>query len=360
MRHLRDRVDEDEVEEQLERRRPLLAHRHARLAVGGCARSSPQLHDAQLDRPAPGRRLRAPRALYNWEIGDHVQVRDDPSQLRYELLLDGERVGTILYRRLPGALALVHTDAVSSCASKGRASARASSRARSTTSAHAVCASCRSARSSCSYLDRHPEYRDLVVADADVPGLTAHERDPEADVRHRRDRGAVGAAAVHPHRQLRPRAAAGLRRASPPVGDGRRRRRDRRQPARSRPVPPARCTTGDSTAARRRRRPSPRRSSRGRTGRCSSAAASGSPTPTETSSARTRASRSAAAADPRTSRSATAATGGTASRPRPPAPEPDSIVLGTIVRLKIGRTTPEHGARSHAASNSQPGERDTT
>jgi uncharacterized protein len=40
-----------------------------------------------------------------------VRVVDNPAELRYELYADdGELAGEILYRRLPGALALVHTE----------------------------------------------------------------------------------------------------------------------------------------------------------------------------------------------------------------------------------------------------------
>lgn len=37
-------------------------------------------------------------------------VRDNPNELRYELVDDGAVVGDIRYRREPGAVALVHTD----------------------------------------------------------------------------------------------------------------------------------------------------------------------------------------------------------------------------------------------------------
>ncbi len=38
------------------------------------------------------------------------EVVDNEQELRYELLLDGARVGLIRYRRLDGARALVHTE----------------------------------------------------------------------------------------------------------------------------------------------------------------------------------------------------------------------------------------------------------
>ena len=39
-----------------------------------------------------------------------LRVSDNQAELRYELYDDGELVGEIRYRRLPGALALVHTE----------------------------------------------------------------------------------------------------------------------------------------------------------------------------------------------------------------------------------------------------------
>ena len=96
-------------------------------------------------------------------MDDEVEARDNPSQLRYELLVDGQVRGTLLYRRLPDAVALVHTDVDPGLEGRGLgarlvAGALADIRAR---GLHIV--------PICpfvlSYLDRHPEYRDLVVAD---------------------------------------------------------------------------------------------------------------------------------------------------------------------------------------------------
>jgi hypothetical protein len=54
--HLRDRIDEDEVEEQLERCGPLLTDANARLGVAAAGRcASRHLHDRQLDGRAPFR-----------------------------------------------------------------------------------------------------------------------------------------------------------------------------------------------------------------------------------------------------------------------------------------------------------------
>jgi uncharacterized protein len=107
------------------------------------------------------------RARYGESVDDDVETRDNPSQLRYELLVDGQVRGTILYRRLPDAVALVHTDVDPGLEGRGLgarlvAGALDDIRAR---GLHVV--------PICpfvlSYLDRHPEYRDLVVADEEPP-----------------------------------------------------------------------------------------------------------------------------------------------------------------------------------------------
>ena len=76
---------------------------------------------------------------------DEYVVRDNPDEGRYEILRDGEVVGGIWYRTAPGVIVLVHTEVEPS--EEGRGLAAASSAARSTTSARAVSASRRCARS---------------------------------------------------------------------------------------------------------------------------------------------------------------------------------------------------------------------
>jgi predicted GNAT family acetyltransferase len=39
-----------------------------------------------------------------------ITVRDNPDELRYELLVDGKPAGEILYRLRPDAVVLVHTE----------------------------------------------------------------------------------------------------------------------------------------------------------------------------------------------------------------------------------------------------------
>ena len=98
---------------------------------------------------------------------DAVEVRDNPTQLRYELLLDGDVAGFILYRRRPEAVALVHTDMSPRLEGRGLgaklvAGALDDLRAR---GLHVV-PICPFVRA---FIDRHPGYADLVVADGAVP-----------------------------------------------------------------------------------------------------------------------------------------------------------------------------------------------
>ena len=47
---------------------------------------------------------------YSPQMADRVVVRDNTSERRYEMFVDGKRVGLILYRRRPGAVAPIHTE----------------------------------------------------------------------------------------------------------------------------------------------------------------------------------------------------------------------------------------------------------
>jgi len=96
-------------------------------------------------------------------LPDEARVVDNPSELRYELVVDGQLAGSIRYRRQPGALALVHTEIEPAFEGRGLGKrliggALADIRSR---GLHLVPV-CLSVRA---YLDRHPEDRDLVVAD---------------------------------------------------------------------------------------------------------------------------------------------------------------------------------------------------
>jgi predicted GNAT family acetyltransferase len=99
---------------------------------------------------------------------DDVVVRDNPSELRYELVLDQRVVGEIMYRLAPDALVLLHTEVLPSLEGKGLgarlvAGALDDIRAR---GLHVV-AVCPFVRS---YIRRHhPDYADLVVRGVEVP-----------------------------------------------------------------------------------------------------------------------------------------------------------------------------------------------
>jgi predicted GNAT family acetyltransferase len=99
---------------------------------------------------------------------ENITVRDNPSELRYELLLDAQLVGEILYRPQSDALVLLHTEVLPSFEGKGLgarlvAGALDDIRAR---GLHVV-AVCPFVRS---YIRRHhPDYADLVVRSVEVP-----------------------------------------------------------------------------------------------------------------------------------------------------------------------------------------------
>ena len=98
---------------------------------------------------------------------DDIVVQDNPSELRYELLLDGHLVGEILYRLAPDAVVLLHTEVLPSLEGKGLgaqlvAGALDDIRAR---GLHVV-AVCPFVRA---YIRRHPDYADLVVRGVKVP-----------------------------------------------------------------------------------------------------------------------------------------------------------------------------------------------
>jgi len=100
-------------------------------------------------------------------MAETAVVRDNPTELRYELVLDGEVAGFILYRRRPDAVALVHTDISPRLEGRGLgatlvAGALDDIRAR---GLHVV-PICPFVRA---FLQRHPDYAELVVADDAVP-----------------------------------------------------------------------------------------------------------------------------------------------------------------------------------------------
>jgi uncharacterized protein len=90
-------------------------------------------------------------------------VRDNPEELRYEIVRGGELLGEIRYRTEPGAIVLVHTDVAPSAEGHGVGTrliegALEDIRSRGLR----VVPVCPFVRA---YLRRHPEQRDLVVRD---------------------------------------------------------------------------------------------------------------------------------------------------------------------------------------------------
>ena len=100
-------------------------------------------------------------------MADEVRVSDNPSHLQYELFVAGQPAGVIRYRRRSDALALVHTEVEVRFEGRGLAArlvagALADIRER---GLHVV-PICPFVRA---YLDRHPDDRDLIAADTELP-----------------------------------------------------------------------------------------------------------------------------------------------------------------------------------------------
>jgi len=90
-------------------------------------------------------------------------VRDNPRELRYELLLDDELIGQIRYRVEPGAVALVHTEVAPAYEGRGLATKLVEEALRDLRARNLrVIPICPLVRS---YLRRHPEDADLAVPD---------------------------------------------------------------------------------------------------------------------------------------------------------------------------------------------------
>ena len=93
--------------------------------------------------------------------GDDVTVRDDPDERRYELLLDGARVGELVYRADGETLSLLHKEVDRSLEGRGLGSAlvgRALDDIRSR--GLRIVPLCPFVGD---YIERHPEYADLVA-----------------------------------------------------------------------------------------------------------------------------------------------------------------------------------------------------
>ena len=98
---------------------------------------------------------------------ENIAVRDNPGASRYELVLDEQVVGGIVYRLTPDHMVLIHTAVLPSLEGKGFgavlvAGALGDIRAR---GLHVV-PLCPFVRA---YIRRHPDYGDLVVREVKVP-----------------------------------------------------------------------------------------------------------------------------------------------------------------------------------------------
>jgi uncharacterized protein len=96
-------------------------------------------------------------------------VRDNPAELRYELVGDdGAVIGEIRYRREPGAVALVHTDVDPGYEGRGLAGFLVENAVRDLRERDLklipVCPYVQG------WLRRHPDQADIVVADPALPG----------------------------------------------------------------------------------------------------------------------------------------------------------------------------------------------
>jgi predicted GNAT family acetyltransferase len=91
-----------------------------------------------------------------------VTVRDRPEELRYEIEVDGEVAGFLIYRREPGLLELVHTDVDPKWEGQGVGAALVQG------ALDDVRARGLKVRPYCpfvvAYILRHPEYQDLITA----------------------------------------------------------------------------------------------------------------------------------------------------------------------------------------------------
>jgi predicted GNAT family acetyltransferase len=95
-----------------------------------------------------------------------VVVRNNLEELRYELVVDGDVVGEILYRRKAGAVALVHTEVAPSLEGQGLAGRLVSGALEDIRERGLhVIPICPFVRA---YIRHHPEYSDLVVRDSEV------------------------------------------------------------------------------------------------------------------------------------------------------------------------------------------------
>lgn len=95
-----------------------------------------------------------------------VAVADNPTELRFELHVDGRLAATLAYRLEPGVVVLVHTDVEPAFEGRGFGSRLIAGTIESIRSRGlSLAALCPFVLS---YLRRHPEHADLVVPDPAV------------------------------------------------------------------------------------------------------------------------------------------------------------------------------------------------
>jgi uncharacterized protein len=92
-----------------------------------------------------------------------VRVADNPGDNRFEVFADGELAGFTAYERSPGRIAFSHTEVDEAFGGRGLGSALvAGALGAARTEGLAVLPFCPFIRS---YIERHPEYLDLVPED---------------------------------------------------------------------------------------------------------------------------------------------------------------------------------------------------
>ena len=123
-------------------------------------RADPTVTTPAAERPLRGG-LSALVRLVRLRYGRGVTIRDNPDAGRYEALVDDELAGSLFYRERGGALVIVHTELEEGYEGQGvggRLVAGALDDVRSR--GLSVIPLCPFTRS---YIERHPEYQDLVV-----------------------------------------------------------------------------------------------------------------------------------------------------------------------------------------------------
>ncbi|MGN6380533.1 MAG: GNAT family N-acetyltransferase, partial [Gaiellales bacterium] len=92
---------------------------------------------------------------------DDAEVVHDPQAHRYELLLDGRRIGLLAYRKRDTRIALTHTEVTPECEGRGFGSQLAAAALDDARRQGLVVAPL--CPFIARYIDRHPEYADLVA-----------------------------------------------------------------------------------------------------------------------------------------------------------------------------------------------------